>query len=319
MRLTALFVRRPSLVFVLLALMLLAGVLAARTLAQQQFPNVSQPTISIYVSYGSASTSVMRDSIVKPIEDAIAGTRDLQALSSNIQTGQATIAATFAITSDQNTDLVNTQKALTQAEHNLPTDLQPPTIAVRDPSEAVVVTLSLTSSKLSASQLALVANGRIVPAFGQVPDVSGVSVGGNVTPAYEVVVDPRKLDAYGLTLNDVLGTVGGSNVRAPGGIAYAPHRETQIDIRGDITSPQSLLGLPVAAPSSTASSSTSALNAWTSARQVLRVGDVASVVDENCNLRQSTNVAVGLFFAMPREKRVTVSRAASSSGSVGAA
>ncbi|MDB5039463.1 MAG: acriflavin resistance protein [Candidatus Eremiobacteraeota bacterium] len=279
MRLTALFVRRPSLVFVLLALMLLAGVVAARTLAQQQFPNVSQPTISINVSYGSASTSVMRDSIVKPIEDAIAGTRDLQTLSSNIQTGQATIAATFAITSDQNTDLVNTQKALTQAEHNLPTDLQPPTIAIRDPSEAVVVTLSLTSSKLSASQLALFANGRIVPAFEQVPDVSGVSVGGNVTPAYEVVVDPRKLDAYGLTLNDVVNTVGGSNVRAPGGIAYAPNRETQVDIRADITSPQSVLGLPVAVPSSTASSSPSALNLWTSARQVLRIGDVASVVD----------------------------------------
>ena len=54
MRLTTLFVRRPTLVFVLLALMLLGGILAARTLAQQQFPNVSQPTISINVSYGSA-------------------------------------------------------------------------------------------------------------------------------------------------------------------------------------------------------------------------------------------------------------------------
>ena len=51
MKLTTLFVRRPTLVFVLLALMLLAGVMAARTLVQQQFPNVSQPTISIAVQY----------------------------------------------------------------------------------------------------------------------------------------------------------------------------------------------------------------------------------------------------------------------------
>ena len=72
----------------------------------------------------------------KPIEDAIAGTQDLQTLSSNIQAGQASISATFTITSNQNTDLVNTQKALTQAEHNLPSDLQPPTLAIRDPSEA---------------------------------------------------------------------------------------------------------------------------------------------------------------------------------------
>src|SRR5579884_2992206 len=110
MWLTALFVKRPTLVFVLLALMLLAGAMAATTLVQQQFPNVSQPTISIQVQYNGASTTVMRDSIVKPIEDALAGTQDLQTMSSNIQGGQASISATFYITSDQNTDLVNTQK-----------------------------------------------------------------------------------------------------------------------------------------------------------------------------------------------------------------
>src|SRR5579884_148194 len=120
MWLTSLFVRRPTLVFVLLALMLLAGALAAMTLVQQQFPNVSNPTISINVSYPGASTTVMRDSIVKPIEDALAGTQDLQTMSSNIQAGQASIVSQFVITSDQNTDLVNTQKALTQAEKNLP-------------------------------------------------------------------------------------------------------------------------------------------------------------------------------------------------------
>ena len=113
--------------------MLLAGALAATTLVQQQFPNVSQPTVSIGVTYSGASTTVMRDSIVKPIEDTIAGTQDLQTLSSNIQAGQATISATFAITSNQNTDLVNIQKAVQSAEHNLPTDLQPPTLAIRDP------------------------------------------------------------------------------------------------------------------------------------------------------------------------------------------
>ncbi len=303
MSLTGLFVRRPSLVFVLLALMLLAGALAAKTLVQQQFPNVSQPTVSIQTSYSGASTTVMRDSIVKPIEDAIAGTQNLQTLSSNIQAGQATIAATFTITSDQNTDLVNTQKALTQAEHNLPTDLQPPTIAIRDPSEATVVTFSLTSSKMSAAQLSLVANGRIVPAFEQVPDVSGVTVGGGVTPAYEVVADPAKLDAYGLTLNDLLATVGGSNTRAPGGIAYGADRETQIDIRGDITSPQSILGLPLSAPAASGpSAAAGSVNPWTSAAQVLRVGDVASVVDGYEPRRQyaSVNGSAGVFLQVQK-------------------
>jgi HAE1 family hydrophobic/amphiphilic exporter-1 len=280
---TALFVRRPTLVFVLLALMLLAGALAATTLVQQQFPNVFQPTVSINVQYPGASTTVMRDAVVMPIEDALAGAANLQTMSSNIQQGQATIVAVFYITSDENTDLTNAQTSLTQAEHNLPTQIQPPTIAIRDPSQAVVVTISLSSSKLTMGQLNLIANGRIVPDFEQVPDISNVTIGGQVTPAFEVVTDPRKLDAYGLTLNDVISTVTGNNLRAPGGIAYGANRETQIDIRGDIVTPDTIGDLPIAAPSSpvNAASTTAAgtIDPWTSATQVLRVSDVATVVN----------------------------------------
>jgi HAE1 family hydrophobic/amphiphilic exporter-1 len=281
--LTALFVKRPTLVFVLLALMLLAGALAATTLVQQQFPNVYQPTISINVQYPGASTTVMRDAVVAPIEDALAGAANLQTMSANIQQGQAQIIGTFYIQSDENTDLTNSQTALTQAEHNLPPQIQPPTIAIRDPSQAVVVTIALTSSKMTAAQLNLVATGRIVPDFEQVPDISNVTVGGQVTPAFEVVTDPIALNAYGLTLNDVVSTVAGNNLRAPGGIAYAPNRETQIDIRGDIITPESIEGLPISAPSSPANAAASglagAINPWSAAPQVVRIGDVAKVVD----------------------------------------
>ncbi|HXL61230.1 MAG TPA: efflux RND transporter permease subunit, partial [Mycobacterium sp.] len=293
MSLTALFVRRPPLVFVLLVLMGLAGTMAYRTLVQQQFPNVSQPTVSVSVQYGGASPTVMRDTIVRPIEDAIAGTPNLQNLSSNVQAGRATISAAFYLTSDVNTDLVNVQKSLQTAQHQLPTDLQPPTINVRDPSQATVVTLSLTSAKLTESQLSTIANNEVVPAINQIPDIAFVSVGGGVTPAYEVVVDPQKLAAANLTLNDVVTTVGASNTRAAGGIAYGRDRQTQIDIRGDINSPQSISFLPIGPPASSSTATTTlpsttsgslsartgTTNPWTSAPEVLRIGDVASVVD----------------------------------------
>ena len=90
MWLTSLFVRRPTLVFVLLALIAVAGSIAWSTLVRQQYPNVSQPTVTVSVTYNGASPTVMRDSIVRPIEDQIAGQPDLQTLNSTIQGGQAT-------------------------------------------------------------------------------------------------------------------------------------------------------------------------------------------------------------------------------------
>jgi len=163
MSLTAVFVHRPPLVFVLLALMALGGTLAYRTLVQQLFPNVSVPTVTVSVTYNGASPTIMRDTVVAPIENALAGTQELQTISSNIQAGRATISAAFYISSNVNTDLVNTLSALQVAQHQLPLAIQPPTVAVRDPSEATVVTLSMTSSKLTEGQLALIANNEVAP------------------------------------------------------------------------------------------------------------------------------------------------------------
>ena len=315
MWLTSLFVKRPTLVFVLLALIAVAGSIAWSTLVRQQYPNVSQPTVSVSVTYNGASPTVMRDSIVRPIEDQIAGQPDLQTLNSTIQGGQATISAIFTLTSDVNTDLVNIQKAIQAAGKSLPTDLTAPTISVRDPSESIVVTLSLTSSSLTASELSLITTGRIEPAFQQIVGVSNVTPGGSVTPAYEVTVNPRKLEANRLTLTDVVNTVGASNVRAPGGIVYAPNRETNVDIRGDIIDPSSILGLPISVPSSgtaSASSTTNApaainptvgaINPWTSASAVLRISDIATVSAGYEPRRQygSVNGIGGLFLQIQK-------------------
>jgi HAE1 family hydrophobic/amphiphilic exporter-1 len=285
MWLTTLFVRRAPLVFVVLALIGLAGTIAWLSLVRQQFPNVSQPTISVAVTYNGASTTVMRDSIIRPIEDQISGSPNLQTLNATIQNGQATISAIFTLQSDENTDLVNVQKAVQAAGHNLPSDLTAPVVTVNDPSEAVVVTLQLASSKMTAAELNLTATGRIVPAIQQIPGVSNVNPGGQLTPAFEVTVDPARLSANHLTLNDVVSTVSGSNTREPGGIAYEANRETNIDIRGDIITPESILGLAISAPSTGnngpitgGQAASGAINPFTSAPAVLRVGDVASVI-----------------------------------------
>ena len=70
---TRLFVLRPTLVFVTLALVAVAGAVALATIVQQQFPNIDFPTITVRASYPGGSTTEIRDAIVRPIEDAIAG------------------------------------------------------------------------------------------------------------------------------------------------------------------------------------------------------------------------------------------------------
>ena len=295
MSLTRIFVARPTLVFVLVSLMLFAGTLSLATIVRQLFPNVSQPTVTISVTYNGASVSEMRDNIVAPIEQNLAGTTNLQTFSSTIQQGQATIAATYTLDSDIAVDVALTQKAIQAAEKQLPSNLTPPVINIRDPSESVVVTVALFSKKLSPGQLSLYADNVIIPAIEQINGISFVTVGGDVTPAYEITVDPMKLAAAGLTLNDVISTVTNDNQRVPGGIAYEPDRESTIDVRGDITDVSTVARLPIEVAGSSASSSTSsstangegldglaglpgAVDPWTASDAVRRVEDVAQVI-----------------------------------------
>jgi multidrug efflux pump subunit AcrB len=211
----------------------------------------------VTVVYNGASVSVMRDNIVSPIEQNLAGSTDLQTINSVVQQGRATISAVYTLGSDIATDLTLTQKAVQNASKELPTNLTAPTVAINDPSESVVITLALSSKKLSPGQLSLYVDNTIAPRIQQIPGVSFANVIGDVTPAYEVEVDPFRLLSQGLTLTDVIGAVSNQNNRVPGGIAYEPDRETTIDVRGDITDLNSVARLPIAPPSTNNSTSDS--------------------------------------------------------------
>jgi HAE1 family hydrophobic/amphiphilic exporter-1 len=243
MRLTRIFVERPPLVFVTLAVIALLGGWALATLVQQQFPNVDFPTVSISVSYPGAPPSELRDAIVRPIEDAIAGAPNLDHIDSSIQQNQASIRATFTLDSNQTTDLTEVQDRVQAVRAALPVDMPPPTIRSFDPAQATVVTISVTSPSLGIAQLSAIVTDKIVPALEQVPGVSNVNAGGVVTPALEVTLDPAKLSGYGFTANDVVSAIQQNNVRAPGGIAYLPGHETALDVRGDVQTPEAVAHL----------------------------------------------------------------------------
>jgi HAE1 family hydrophobic/amphiphilic exporter-1 len=278
MNLTRLFVQRPTLVTVFVALVTLAGTIAAFVLVKQQYPNYDVPTIQVLVTYPGASTTEMRDAIVRPLEDQVAGAPDLQSIESAIQPGQATIVARFVLSSDVNTDLVQVQGRVQNAQRQLPNDLQAPQVSIYDPSQAVVVSLVASSATLAGGALSSMVVTKIVPSLEQIPGVSFVETNGNVTPSLEVNVRPKDLLASGFTLTDIVSTISSNNVRAPGGIIYTPDRETNIDIRGDVQDAPSVANLLLSA-GGTGASTGSTTSAFGTSPKLWRVGDVATITD----------------------------------------
>jgi hydrophobic/amphiphilic exporter-1 (mainly G- bacteria), HAE1 family len=331
--LTRLFITRPTLVFVLVSLMMFAGILSTVKIVKELYPDVSQPTVTISVSFNGASVTEMRDEIVTPLEENLAGTPDLQTINTVVQQGFATISAVFTINSDTATDLALTNKAVQASEKLLPTNITPPTVNLQNPTESVVVTLALFSQKLSLANLSLYAQNVIAPALEQVPGISFANVGGVVIPAYEITVDPSRLTANNLTINDVINTVTIDNERVPGGYVYEPNRQTTIDVRGDIQNLSTVRNLPIIPAAPTSSESTTAgevtnydaginglagtVDPWTASNSVPRIEDVATVTAGNEPRQQyaQINGRPGLFLSI--QKTSTASEVDSSNNVLG--
>src|ERR1700736_1502978 len=293
MWLTRLFVNRPALVFVMIAFVTGGGAIAFLNLTQQQFPNIDLPTVSIQVNYTGASPTEMRDNIVRPIEDSIAGAADLNVINATVLQGRANISAVFNLTTNQTTALVEVQQRLQAAQSQLPTDLRTPSISSNNPGESEVVSLAVRSKSYSLAGLSDLVNNRIVPAFEQIGGVGLVNANGTVTPAYEVTVDPTALQGGGFTVNDVVNSISTNNTRLPGGIIYSPTHETLVDVRSDVQRAETVANLPLvrsggggsssssASTSSQAasSSSSSGLNPWSITPNVPRIGNVATITD----------------------------------------
>ena len=134
MFITRLFVGRPTLAAVFIILVSIVGLYCGATLIQEQFPVVDIPVVGVQYTFVGASSTEMRDAIVRPVEDAIAGAPDLDYVNSTVQQGQAIVTANFTLASDKNTDLIEVQRRVQAAQSELPIDVRAPTIGTFDPS-----------------------------------------------------------------------------------------------------------------------------------------------------------------------------------------
>ncbi|HME82877.1 MAG TPA: efflux RND transporter permease subunit [Candidatus Eremiobacteraceae bacterium] len=279
--LTKLFVTRPTLAAVLVALITIGGLLAASSLRMQDLPNVDVPHIVVILFYPGASPAEMSDGVVRPIEDQLAGAPGLEHIQTRVQQGFATVLTEFSLHSKKTDALVEVQRRMQAVQAQLPADLPAPVIETFDPGESDIVSLSVASDTLSPGALSSLISNKIVPAIEQVNGVGNVESYGIVTPSIEVEVDPRKLQSAGLAINDVVGAIAGSNVRAPGGILFGDQRETGINIRGDITGAASVADLPIGSAPLTDSQFRALLNPSVPSPRLYKVADVAKVSDGN--------------------------------------
>ncbi len=219
------FIKRPIATSLLMAAVLLIGIAAYPLLPVAPLPRVDFPTISVTGQLPGASPETMASTVAQPLERQFSQISGVSQMTSVSVLGSTQVTVQFDL--DRNIDAAagDVQAAINAAGGQLPKNLpNPPTYRKVNPADSPILILSVQSDTLPLITVDDYADNILSQQISQIAGVSQVSIGGEQKRAVRVQVDPARLAAMGMTLEDVRGTLVNATVNSAKGSVDGPRQ-----------------------------------------------------------------------------------------------
>ncbi|WP_442771196.1 multidrug efflux RND transporter permease subunit [Zoogloea ramigera] len=229
MNLSRLFIFRPVATTLLTLAIALAGIIAFRLLPVAPLPQVEYPTISVSASLPGASPEVMAATVAGPLERVLGQIAGVTEMTSNSTLGSTRVTLQFDLSRSIDGAAREVQAAINAARSQLPTSLPSnPTYRKVNPADSPILIVALTSATLARPQMYDAASTVLAQRLAQVEGVGQVSIGGSSLPAVRVELDPDRLAANRLNLDDVRATLVATNANRPKGVLEGHEHAWQV-------------------------------------------------------------------------------------------
>ena len=223
------FIRRPIATTLLTIGILLIGVICFPLLPVAPLPQVEFPTIQVSASLPGASPETMASSVATPLENQLALIPGVTQMTSASGLGNVGVTIQFDLNKNIDAAAQEVQAAISAAGGQLPTNLpSPPNFRKVNPADSPILMLSLTSDVLPLTEVSDYAANVVAQQISQLSGVAQVDVMGEQNPAVRVQVDPAKLAAVGLSLDDVRGVIASATINSPKGTINGPRQSFSI-------------------------------------------------------------------------------------------
>jgi len=234
MFLSDLSIKRPVLVTCVMLAMLVLGLFSLKGLGIDQFPKVDIPTITVSIAYPGASPDAVEQDVVRKVEEAVNGIEKVREIYSTSKDGYAVMAIEFELDRDVDKALEDVRSKIGQVRMNLPTTIKEPIIQKFDSAQLPVLSLVVRPDDqhkdMTDRQLTTIADEVIRRRVENIAGVGKAEVVGGSTRDILVQVDPQKLEALGLTLQQVTGALGQDTQAVPSGNLLTDTREVSVRV-----------------------------------------------------------------------------------------
>ena len=226
--------------------LIVVGVRTADDVPLDVFPEFAPPRVEIQTEAPGLATEEVEALVTVPIENSLNGIPFLDHVRSKSVLGLSSVQLYFKRGSDLITarNLVN--ERLSQTAARLPKVVNPPVILPPLSSLSRAMKIGLSSKKLSQMDLTVLSKWTIRPRLMAIPGVANVAIWGDYDKQFQVLVDPDRLRAHGITLNTVMLAVGNSVETISGGFIDTPNQRLAIRHTSSVNSPEDLMNTIVA-------------------------------------------------------------------------
>ena len=209
-------VRRPVFTTMVTLIVILLGVVSLSKLRTDLLPKIELPNLSIRTNYPGASPEVVENSVTRIIEEILGTVPGIEEMNSTSQQGRSNIRLTFAWGTDVDEVATDVRARLEDELGELPDDVERPQLRKFDPDSFPVVLLGIASS-LNPVELTTLVDTTLRRRFAQLPGVAQVDTWGSYNREVRVALDPDRLRALQLPLDDVLDALRDANLDLPAG------------------------------------------------------------------------------------------------------
>ncbi|MGY4226347.1 multidrug efflux pump subunit AcrB [Bradyrhizobium sp. USDA 4503] len=212
------FIRYPIGTSLLMAGILFAGMVAYPLLPVAPLPQVDFPTIQISASLPGASPETMASSVAQPLERQFAQIPGIAQMTSTSSLGSTAVTIQFDLNRSIDGAANDVQAAINAAGGQLPKNLPTPPIYRKvNPADSPILILSATSDTLPLIRVSDAVDAQLGQQISQISGVAQVFIGGQQKPAIRVQIDPAKLVAKGLSLEDIRSQIAITTTDSPKG------------------------------------------------------------------------------------------------------
>ncbi len=246
MYLTDLSIRRPAFSWVLSLILVVFGAFVFWKLPVRELPSGLQPpVVQVQVEYASASAPIVDESVTQVLEDVIGGAEGIKNIDSKSENGKSTINIEFDTKIDLDDAANDIRERVARVVSRLPSESDPPRILKQSAGFSTTMWIALTSATWSDLELGDYAERYLVDKFSSIRNVGRIRTGGLRELSIRVWIDPIKLAANNITVQEMESALRDENVRLPAGTLEANNIDLTINIDKSYNDLDKLKQLPI--------------------------------------------------------------------------